>query len=357
MSEKGRIIIHLDMDHFFTAVEERENPQYKGKPVIVGADPKGGRGRGVVSTSNYEARKAGVKSGMPISRAWKLCPEAVYLPVNYALYTDVSNKIMEILRNYARKFEQWGIDEAFLDLTSKVKNFGDAEAIARQIKKEILEKEKLTCSIGIGSNKLVAKIASDFQKPDGLTIVKAEESEKFLALLPVRKLLWVGRKTEEKLKTMGITTVGDLARCDPTVLAEAFGIVGRQLSLMSHGIDRSEVKEKGETKSMSREVTFEDDMADFAIVLDSLSRLSEEVYKDVLRQNLCFKTVTIKVRYENFETHTRSKTLPFMTNRLEDLEKMAKELLQIYLRPDRKVRLIGVRVSGFISTEKQTTLV
>ncbi len=357
MSEKGRIIIHLDMDHFFTAVEERENPQYKGKPVIVGADPKGGKGRGVVSTSNYEARKAGVKSGMPISRAWKLCPEAIYLPVNYALYTEASNKIMEILRTHAAKFEQWGIDEAFLDVTSKVKNFGDAEAIARQIKKEILEKEKLTCSIGIGSNKLVAKIASDFQKPDGLTIVKAEESEKFLAPLPVRKLLWVGRKTEEKLKTMGITTIGDLARCDPTILAEAFGIVGRQLSLMSHGIDRSEVEEKGEIKSMSREVTFEDDTADFAIVLDSLNKLSEEVYKDVLRQNLCFKTVIIKVRYENFETHTRSKTLPFITNRLQDLEKNAKELLQAYLKSDRKVRLIGVRVSGFISTEKQTTLV
>jgi len=357
MSEKGRIIIHLDMDHFFTAVEEREHPQYKGKPVIVGADPKGGKGRGVVSTSNYEARKAGVKSGMPISRAWKLCPEAIYLPVNYALYTEASNKIMEILRTHAAKFEQWGIDEAFLDVTSKVKNFGDAEAIARQIKKEILEKEKLTCSIGIGSNKLVAKIASDFQKPDGLTIVKAEESEKFLAPLPVRKLLWVGRKTEEKLKTMGITTIGDLARCDPTILAEAFGIVGRQLSLMSHGIDRSEVEEKGEIKSMSREVTFEDDTADFAIVLDSLNKLSEEVYKDVLRQNLCFKTVIIKVRYENFETHTRSKTLPFITNRLQDLEKNAKELLQAYLKSDRKVRLIGVRVSGFISTEKQTTLV
>jgi len=357
MSEKGRIIIHLDMDHFFTAVEEREHPQYKGKPVIVGADPKGGKGRGVVSTSNYEARKAGVKSGMPISRAWKLCPEAIYLPVNYALYTEASNKIMEILRTHAAKFEQWGIDEAFLDVTSKVKNFGDAEAIARQIKKEILEKEKLTCSIGIGSNKLVAKIASDFQKPDGLTIVKAEESEKFLAPLPVRKLLWVGRKTEEKLKTMGITTIGDLARCDPAILAEAFGIVGRQLSLMSHGIDRSEVEEKGEIKSMSREVTFEDDTADFAIVLDSLNKLSEEVYKDVLRQNLCFKTVIIKVRYENFETHTRSKTLPFITNRLQDLEKNAKELLQAYLKSDRKVRLIGVRVSGFISTEKQTTLV
>jgi DNA polymerase IV (DinB-like DNA polymerase) len=357
MKEKGRIIIHLDMDHFFTAVEEREHPQYKGKPVIVGADPKGGKGRGVVSTSNYEARKAGVKSGMPISRAWKLCPEAIYLPVNYPLYTEASNKIMEILRKYAGKFEQWGIDEAFLDVTSKVKDFGDAETLARQIKKEIFEKEKLTCSIGIGPNKLVAKIASDFQKPDGLTIVKTEESEKFLAPLPVRKLLWVGRKTEEKLKTMGITTIGDLARCDPTILAEAFGIMGRQLSLMSRGIDRSEVEEKGEIKSISREVTFEEDTADFEVVLDALERLSEEVYKDVLRQNLCFKTVTIKIRYQNFETHTRGKTLPFITNRLQDLEKIAKELLQIYLTPDRKVRLIGVRVSGLISTEKQKTLV
>jgi DNA polymerase IV (DinB-like DNA polymerase) len=357
MDEKRRIIFHVDMDHFFTAVEEREHPEYKGKPVIVGADPKAGKGRGVVSTCNYEARKFGVRSGMPISKAWKLCPQAIYLPVNYELYTQVSDKIMALLRKYADKFEQWGIDEAFMDVTSKVKDYAEAEALARQIKREIYEKEGLTCSIGVGPNKLVAKIASDHQKPDGLTVVREEEVEKFLAPLPVRKLLWVGRKTEQKLKAMGIKTIGDLAHYDPSVLAEVFGVMGTQMYLMAHGIDKSEVEERSQIKSISREKTFEEDTSNFDYILNALDELSEEVYKDIVGQNLYFKTVTVKVRYENFETHTHSKTLPLMTNRLQDLKKTARELVQAYFKPERKIRLIGVRISNLISSEKQKTLI
>jgi DNA polymerase IV (DinB-like DNA polymerase) len=357
MSKKPRIIFHLDMDHFYTAVEERENPALKGKPVVVGADPKEGRGRGVVSTSNYEARKSGVRSGMPISRAWKLCPEAVYLQPNFPLYIKASNAVMEIARRYADKFEQWGIDEAFLDVSAKVKDYTEAEALAKQIKREINEKEKLTCSIGVGPNKLVAKIASDIQKPDGLTIVKEEEVERFLAPLPVRKLLWVGRKTEVKLKTMGVSTIGDLARLDPSVLTETFGVMGLQMHLMARGIDRSEVEQRTEVKSISHETTFEEDVGDPDIVLRALDDLSEAVSREAADQSFFFKTVTIKVRYENFETHTHSKTLPFMTNRPQDLKKTARELLQGYLRRDRKIRLIGVRVSSFVSGEKQKTLV
>jgi len=351
------MVFHVDMDHFFTAVEERERPEFKGKPVVVGADPKEGNGRGVVSTCNYEARKFGVKSGMPISRAWKLCPEAVYLPVNYELYKKVSSEIMGILREYADKFEQWGIDEAFLDVTSRVNSYEEAEVLAHQIKMEILESEGLTCSVGIGPNKLVAKIASDFQKPDGLTVVKEEDVEKFLAPLRVRKLLWVGRKTEQKLKSIGINTIGDLANYDPTVLTENFGVMGTQLHLMAHGIDRSEVEERDEVKSISRDITFEEDTDDFEFVLKTLDRLSEEVYKDVSKQNFCFKTVTVKVRYENFETHTHGKTLPFVTDRLQDLQKTVKELVQDYLRSYRKIRLVGVRVSNFVSAGKQKRLI
>jgi DNA polymerase IV (DinB-like DNA polymerase) len=238
-----------------------------------------------------------------------------------------------------------------------VKDYAEAEALARQIKREIYEKEKLTSSIGIGPNKIVAKIASDFQKPDGLTVVKEEESEKFLAPLPVRMLLWVGRKTEQKLKVIGITTIDDLARHDPTVLAETFGVMGTQIYLMAHGIDRSEVEERGEIKSISRDVTFEEDTSNFEFILNTLDGLSEQVHSDALRQNLCFKTVTVKVRYENFETHTHSKTLPLITNRLQDLKKTTRELMQEYLRLDRKIRLVGVKVSNFTSTEKQKTLI
>jgi DNA polymerase IV (DinB-like DNA polymerase) len=357
MSEKNRKIFHLDMDHFFTAVEERENPEIKGKPVVVGADPKGGKGRGVVSTANYEARKFGVRSGMPISTAWRLCPEAVYLPVNYGLYAKVSNEIMTILRKYADKFEQWGIDEAFLDVSSKVKDCEEAETYAKQIKKEIQEKEGLTCSIGISSNKLIAKIASDFQKPDGLTIVKDEDAEKFLAPLPVRKLLWVGRKTGQRLESMGVKTIGDLRKLSPAVLTEAFGTMGLQLHLMAHGVDNSDVEERGEIKSIGREITFQEDTDDFKLVLETIDELSKDVHDDVLAQHLYFKTVTVKVRYKNFETHTHSKSLPFMTDRLQDLRKTAKELLQSYLLPDRKIRLVGVRVTNFVSGQRQRTLV
>jgi len=346
----------LDMDHFYTALEEREHPEIKGNPVIVGSDPKEGKGRGVVSTSNYEARKSGVRSGMPISQAWRLCPRAVYLPPNFPLYIKVSGEIMEIARKYAGKFEQWGIDEAFLDVSGKVGDWVGAELLARQIKQEIKEKERITASIGVGPSKLVAKVASDYQKPDGLTIVKEEEVEKFLDPLPVRKLLWVGRKTEARLKELGVNTIGDLARYDPSALSSMFGVMGLQMHLMAKGIDRSEVEERVGVKSVSHETTFEEDTADSTTIFQALDALCEDVLKETVSQNLLFKTVTVKIRYQGFETHTRSKTLPFLTNRLRDLQKIANELLFINLHKDRKVRLIGVRVSSLVSGEKQRTL-
>ncbi len=344
------------MDHFYTAVEERERPDLKGKPVIVGADPKDGKGRGVVSTSNYEARKDGIRSGMPISHAWRLCPKAVYLPPNFPLYIKVSREIMELARTYAGKFEQWGIDEAFLDVSDKVKDFSEAEGLARQLKQEIKQKQNLTASIGIGPSKLVAKVASDFQKPDGLTVVKEDEVEKFLDPLPVSKLLWIGRKTEAKLKALGVNTIGDLARYEPSALTSMFGVMGLQMHLMAKGIDRSEVEERVGVKSVSHETTFEEDTADQQAITQALIELCMDVLKETENQHLLFKTVTLKIRYQNFETHTKSKTLPFLTNRLYDLQKTEKELLSVYLRQDRKVRLIGVRVSSLVSGEKQKTL-
>jgi DNA polymerase IV (DinB-like DNA polymerase) len=345
------------MDHFYTAVEERENPALKGKPVVVGADPKQGKGRGVVSTSNYKAREAGIRSGMPISRAWRLCPEAVYLPPNFPLYIQASNSIMEIAKNYADKFEQWGIDEAFLDVSERAHSFEEAEALAKRLKQEIKEKQHLTASIGVGPNKLVAKVASDFHKPDGLTVVRDEEVEAFLAPLPVRKLLWVGRKTEAKLKPLGIETISDLAKFDPAVLNDMFGVMGVQMHLMARGIDNSEVEQRTGVKSISHETTFEEDTDDATAVLAAVDALAEDVAKESAEQRLFFKTVTVKIRFENFETHTTSKTLQFMTNRPQDLRKTARELIQPYLERGRKVRLIGVRVSTFVSGEKQTTLV
>jgi DNA polymerase IV (DinB-like DNA polymerase) len=318
---------------------------------------KGGKGRGVVSTSNYEARASGVRSGMPISIAWRLCPRAVYLPPNFPLYIKVSDEIMTLARKYAGKYEQWGIDEAFLDVTGRVGDWAEAEVLARQIKQEIKEKEGLTASIGVGSNKLVAKVASDFQKPDGLTLVREEEVERFLDPLPVRKLLWVGRKTEAKLKELGVNTIGDLARYDPSALTSMFGVMGLQMHLMAKGIDRSEVEEREGVKSISHETTFEEDTPDSTVIFQALDALCEDVLEDTVNQQLLFKTVTVKIRYQGFETHTRSKTLPFLTNRLRDLQKTANVLLFTNLCKDRKVRLIGVRVSSLVSGEKQRPLV
>jgi DNA polymerase IV (DinB-like DNA polymerase) len=355
--KRDRIIFHVDMDQFFAAVEEREHPEIRGKPVVVGADPKEGNGRGVVSTSNYEARKYGVKSGIPIARAWRLCPNAVYLPVNYRLYQKVSARIMTILRGYADKFEGWGLDEAFLDVTSRIKDFGEAEKLAQKIKEDIYAKERLTCSVGVGSNKLVAKIGSDFKKPDGLTVVRAEDAKAFLSPLNVRSLLWVGKKTENRLNMMGIQTIGDLANYDASVLAEKFGVGGTQLYLSAQGIDNSDVQERWELKSMSREVTFEEDTSDSALIFDTLDAISEDLHQELTASNFTFKTTTVKVRYENFETHTHGKTLHFFTDRMKDIQRSARHLLQDYLRADRKIRLIGVRLSNLLSTEKQKRLV
>jgi DNA polymerase IV (DinB-like DNA polymerase) len=344
------------MDHFFTAIEERENPEIRGKPVVVGADPKEGNGRGVVSTSNYEARKYGVTSGIPIARAWRLCPTAVFLPPNYPLYQKVSKQIMTILQRYTDKFERWGLDEAFLDVTSVVHDFEEAKKLAQKIKKEVYEKQHLTCSIGVGPNKLVAKIGSDFKKPDGLTVIRAEDAKAFLSPLGARKLLWVGKKTEKRLNEMGINTIGDLANYDPSILAEKFGTSGTQLYLMAQGIDNSPVQEHWERKSMSRELTFETDTADSMLILDTMDALSEDLHQELTASNFTFKTATVKIRYQNFETHTHGKTLPYFTDRLKDIQKSAKELVQDYLQPNRKIRLIGIKLSNLLSTEHQTRL-
>ena len=354
---RDRIIFHVDMDQFFAAVEEREHSEIRGKPVVVGADPKEGKGRGVISTCNYEARKYGVKSGIPIARAWRLCPNAVYLPVNYSLYRKVSARIMKILRSYADKFERWGLDEAFLDVTSRVKNFEEAEKLAQKIKKEIYEKEKLICSIGVGSNKLVAKMGSDFDKPNGLTVIREEDVKSFLAPLPVRRLLWVGRKTENRLNKMGIKTIGDLANYDPSILVEKFGAAGTQLYLSAQGIDNNEIQERWERKSISREITFEEDTSDFTLIFDTLDAISEDLYQELIASNFAFKTTTVKIRYKNFETHTHGKTLPFFTDQLKDIKRSARDLAQDFLDYNRKIRLIGIKLSNLLSTEKQKRLI
>jgi DNA polymerase IV (DinB-like DNA polymerase) len=354
MAYRRRIILHIDMDSFFAAVEVREHPDLTGKPVIVGADPQGGRGRGVVSTCSYEARNYGVHSGMPISRAFALCPEGVYLPVNYPLYSRVSGNIMHIVRKYGDRFEQVSIDEAYLDISS-VHTYAAARDLAGAIKHEIREAEHLTCSIGIGPNKLVAKIASDFQKPDGLTVVEPPDIEPFLFPLPVGKIPGIGRKTGAELKRMGIATIGDLAQTDIQVLQSRFGKWGLIMSRCARGVDASEVKTTRVRKSISKERTFSEDTNDWRLLGNMMDELVEQVHESLIQKGFLFRTITIKVRYSGFITHTKAKTLEHFTRDKEVLRRNAREMLDPFLN-QRTVRLIGVRVSNFetISTGQRT---
>lgn len=341
-----RVILHVDLDAFFPSVEVREHPELNGKPVVVGADPKGGTGRGVVSSASYEARKFGIRSAMPISRAWKLCPDCVYLRPHFDLYIPASNSIMKILKSHADKFEQGGIDEAYLDISSKVGDFDEAEEFAKRLMEEVLERERLTCSIGIGPNKLVAKIASDYKKPYGLTVVK--DVKAFLFPMAVRKIPGVGPKTEKALTGLNITTISDLASVKPEILTRLFGVWGTRLHDFANGIDDSEVIEEYGTKSIGRDTTFETDMDDENQIFNVLDELAEEVYADVVANGFKFKTITVRVRYQDFDTHTRSKSLLFPTNDLDILRNNAKRLIAPFLRGNKKIRLIGIRASSLI---------
>lgn len=349
-----RAILHVDLDAFFPAVEVREHPELKGKPLIVGADPKGGKGRGVVSSASYEARKYGIRSAMPISRAWKLCPKGIYLRPHFDLYIKASNSIMNILKIHADKFEQGGIDEAYLDVSSQVEDFDQAVQLARNLMQEVLDKENLTCSIGVAPSKMLAKIGSDYRKPYGLTAVKEEDVKEFLFPLKIRKMPGVGPKTEGRLKELKIETIGDLACASPQMLTRLFGVWGARLHEFANGFDHSEVIEEYETKSVGRDTTFERDVDDAELMQRILDGLAEEVHEDVIANGFKFKTITVKVRYQHFDTHTRAKSLSFPTNDLAILKNSALRLISPLLRGNRKVRLIGIRVSNLILSNQQS---
>jgi len=367
-----KVIFHVDMDSFFSAVEVQENPELKGLPVIVGgriraeeekaAEETDRKIRGVVSTCSYEAREYGVHSAMALSSAYKLCQDAKFLPVNMPLYKRVSREIMNILREHADKIEQVSIDEAFLDVSTKVHDWSDARDYAEMIKKEILEKEGLTCSIGIAPNKTIAKVASDFIKPDGLTVVEQGRAREFLAPLPVKKIPGVGPKIDEMLKKMGIEQIGQLASCDVQKLVAKFGKYGTGLHLIANGIDESEVEEEWERKSLSREMTFAEDTKDASILNNCMDKLAEEVYNAVKKEGFIFKTVAIKVKFEDFTVHTRAKTFKFFYSDLSTLRKTAKELMTEFSEgkgeKKKKIRLVGVRVLNLgVVNEKQRRIV
>ncbi len=339
-----RRILHMDMDAFFASVEELRHPELKGTPVVIGGggDPTK---RGVVSTANYEARKFGVHSGMPLRTAVKLCPHAVFLPVDYGEYSRVSKIIKGILREISPVMQDVGIDEAFLDISGIP---GSPEEISKRIKDAIRSKTGLSCSIGIAPNKLVAKIASDIQKPDGLTIVEEGRARDALKDLAVRKLWGVGPKTEEHLKKMGINTIGDLAARTEEELAGHFGPShGGYLYEASRGIDDSPLVTEWTPKSTSRETTFQEDISDWQELARVLAELVRRVVSDMKSDGFKGRTVTVKVRYSDFKTQTRSITLQEATDSVEVLRKAAFEAFGRFDLKGKKVRLLGFRMSGF----------
>ena len=335
-------ILHLDMDAFFAAVEERRKPELRGKPVVIGGggDPSS---RGVVSTASYEARKYGIHSAMPLRTALRLCPQAIFLPVDYDEYVRYSALFKAVLRRFSAAMEDVGIDEAYLDLSENERH---AEEIAREIKKQILDETGLTCSIGIAPNKLLAKIGSDMQKPDGLTILVEDDVSARIWPMPARKLLGVGPKTEGHLKEMGIDTIGQLAALPLERLTGEFGqSYGRYLYDASRGIDDSPIVTHWEPRSMSREMTFETDVRNWQVIAKTMAELTKDVVKAMRDDGYRGRTVTLKIRFSDFETHTRSISLKEPVDSEETIRRTVFECLK-KVELKKRVRLIGVRMSN-----------
>jgi DNA polymerase IV (DinB-like DNA polymerase) len=340
-----RIILHLDMDSFYASVEMQENPGLKGKPVVIGADPKNGTGRGVVSTCSYEARAFGIRSAMPISQAFVLCPHAVFLPPNFSRYAKASAEVMAILKSYGFLFQQMSIDEAFLDV-SAVGNYAAAADLAARIRNDIRTQVGLTSSIGIAPTKVVAKIASDVNKPDGLTVVEPQNLFSFLAPMTVRKIPGVGRKSEAELFEMGIRTIKDLVEFDIQVLIARFGRSAISLQAIITGIDDDSVEERDCVKSVSREMTFPEDTKDEQVIAATIDALAREVCRNLADESLRCRTVTIKVRYSGFVTKTKARTLSYYTDDANIVRPCTHYLLRDIF-DGRPIRLLGIRLSSF----------
>ncbi len=350
LNNMNRVILHVDMDAFFASVEQREHPEFRGKPVIVGADPKEGKGRGVVSTCSYEARAFGVHSALPISTAYQRCPQGIYVRPNGKLYSQISKEMFQIFYEFTDAVEPLSIDEAFLDVTGSQKLFGSGPDIARLIKKRIREKEGITASVGVAPNKYLAKIASDLEKPDGLVVVPEDRILEFLFPLDIARLWGAGKHTQDKLRKLGINTIGDLARFPLNILNEKFGKMGKHFYNLAHGIDNRPVKAGEGVKSVSNEHTFSKDTADQDKLKQTLLYLSDKTGYRLRKKSLKGKTIHLKLRYGNFKTITRNKTLMSATDSTQRIFSIVESLFEQNYQSGRPVRLLGVGISGFMDS-------
>ena len=343
----NRAILHVDMDAFYASVEEREDPSLEGRPVVVGSDPQEGSGRGVVATANYAARRYGIRSAMPISEAWRRCPGAAYIRPRMRLYADVSRRITAIFERFTDLVEPLSIDEAFLDVTASRRLLGGGPEIARRIKQAIRDEERLTASIGCASSKYVAKVASVLDKPDGLVVVDPGQEAQFLAGLDIGRLWGAGPKALERFRRLQCRTIGDAAALDRDVLVRNFGeSLGARFHDLAVGRDSRSVEPEHTRKSLGSESTFREDVADRSVVERRLLQLCENVASSIRRKGLAGGTVTVKLRWEGYETVTRQRSLQDPVNTVEKIWPVARELLRSADRPRLKVRLVGVTLSA-----------
>jgi DNA polymerase IV len=343
-----RTIIHLDMDAFYASVEQLDHPAYRGKPVVVGADPQGGKGRGVVAACSYEARPFGVRSALPISQAYRLCPQAVFVRPRMERYAEMSGRMFAILREFTDLVEPLSIDEAFLDVTGSQRLFGSAETIGRSLKARIRSDLGLVASIGLAPNKFLAKVGSDLGKPDGFVMVPPGGEREFLAPLPISRLWGVGPKTEERLKRMGLQSIGQIARMSAEGLETALGNAGRDLWELANGMDDREVVPEQEAKSIGAEITFEQDTDDREEIRKTILELSDRVSRRLRREGYVTHGVTLKFRDHNFQTLTRAAMLPQPTDLGDELFRAAMTLLQGVNWAGKQVRLLGVTATRLL---------
>jgi len=340
-----RKIIHIDMDAFFASVEQRDRPELRGRPVIVGGSPAR---RGVVSTCSYEARRFGVHSAMPSASAFRLCPGAVFIEPDHRRYVEESRRIMEIFGEVTRTVEQVSIDEAYLDVTENSFGWSSATRIARYIRNAIRTRTGLTASAGVSYNKFLAKVASDYRKPDGLTVIPPEEAEAFLDDLPVEKFHGLGKVAAQKLRSMNIRRGADLRQLELPVLKRLFGKSGEWFYAVVRGIDDRPVETEYDPKSVSRETTFDMDLADAREMRIVLRTLARKVYRRALRHGVTGRTVTLKVKFSDFKTVTRSLGCEETVTSGEQLGDLAVELLAKTEAAKRPVRLLGVGITSLL---------
>ena len=340
-----RKILHIDMDAFYASVEQRDNPELRGQPVIVGGRPEQ---RGVVAACSYEARRFGIHSAMPSSRAAKLCPEAVFLPARFDAYRDASQKVHSIFKRFTRKIEPLSLDEAYLDVTDYSARYGPATEVAQEIKQMIREEVGLTASAGVSYNKFLAKIASDMDKPDGLFVIRPDQAQQFIDQLEIRKFFGVGKVTEKKMQGLGIYHGRDLKKLSKLQLQTHFGSSGSYYYNIARGVDERPVSPDRRRKSVGNETTFTHNVTDKREIWQTLQRLADRVEDVMLRKQLYARTVTLKVRYADFTLITRSKTDDKLAQNAEQMLQIVPDLLKKTEVGTRPIRLIGITLSNLL---------